>query len=311
MNRSRLAVLALVLAAAPAAALNVVTGGAGTSGADFLTVGVGARPLAMGGAFTAVDGGADANAVNWNPAALALVDKRGVTASYNSLFKDESQGYLGYAAPLSGGGGAWSAGVNYLVVTNVEKRAGDTENPDATFSNQNFAAGLSYARAFGDGAVSVGGTLKYVRVALDSLKENAMAVDGGLLSRTPVEDLTAGVAVRNFGSNIGPDSMPVDVKAGLAYKALQKKLLLASDVDWLATGRRGYWSLGAEYWVSPNLAARGGYQFGHGSDQLQSKLVGLGVGLGLKLHRFTMDYAFQPYGDLGTTHRVTLGMRFE
>jgi hypothetical protein len=33
--------------------------------------------------------------------------------------------------------------------------------------------------------------------------------------------------------------------------------------------------------------------------------------LGLKFSRFTMDYAFLPYGDLGNTHRVTLGLRFE
>ncbi|MBI3566370.1 MAG: PorV/PorQ family protein, partial [Elusimicrobia bacterium] len=173
MKNSIIAVLALGLAAAPASALNVLTGGAGTSGADFLTVGVGARPLAMGGAFAAVDTDADANAVNWNPAALAKVDKPDVTASYNSLFVDQNQGYLGYAAPVRSGG-AWSAGVNYLVVSNIEKRAGDTENPDATFSNQNFAVGASYARPFGEVA-SGGATLKYVRTALDTLKENAMA----------------------------------------------------------------------------------------------------------------------------------------
>ncbi|MFI5363252.1 MAG: hypothetical protein ACHQ49_14895, partial [Elusimicrobiota bacterium] len=90
MNRSQTFALALALAASPAAALNIATGGVGTSGADFLNVGVGARALAMGRAFTAVDTGADANAVNWNPGALGLVDKANVTASYNSLFMDEN-----------------------------------------------------------------------------------------------------------------------------------------------------------------------------------------------------------------------------
>lgn len=309
MKTSILAVLALGLAAAPAGALNIMTGGVGTSGADFLTVGVGARPLAMAGAFAGVDTDADANAVNWNPAALAKVDKPDVTASYNALFTDENQGYLGYAAPVRGGG-TWSAGLNYLVVSNIEKRAGDTENPDSTFSNQNFALSASYARSFGE-VVSGGATLKYVRTALDTLKENAMAVDAGLLSRTPVENMTLGVTMRNFGTNIGPDSMPLTFKGGVAYRALEKKLLVTSDVDWLTTERRGYFAVGGEYWVSRNLAARAGYQFGHGSDQAQSKLVGLGAGLGLKFGRFKLDYAFQPYGDLGNTHRVTLGMRFE
>ena len=101
MNRSIVVAASLALASAPASALNLVTGGVGTSGADFMTVGVGARALAMGSAFTAVDSGADANAVNWNPAALGFVDKPNVTASYNSLFVDQNQGYLGYAAPAA------------------------------------------------------------------------------------------------------------------------------------------------------------------------------------------------------------------
>ncbi|MDE2141507.1 MAG: PorV/PorQ family protein [Elusimicrobia bacterium] len=311
MNRPRAAVLALVLAAAPAAALNIVTGGPGTSGADFLTIGVGARPLAMGGAFSAVDTGADANAVNWNPAALGFVDKPDVTASYNSLFVDENQGYLGYAAPVGKNGGAWAGGFNYLGVSNIERRGTtDTETPVGTFDNQNYAASLSYAKAFGNWA-SLGGTLKYVRTSLDTLKESAMAADAGVLARAPVAGLTFGFAMRNLGTNIGPDSMPLAFKGGAAYKLLQDKLLLASDIDWLTTERRGYWSFGSEYWISPNLAVRAGYQLGHGADQLQSRLVGFGAGLGVKFNRFTMDYAFIPYGDLGDTHRMTIGLRFE
>lgn len=309
MIRPRIAVLALVVAASPAAALNLLTGGPGTSGADFLTVGVGARPLAMGGAFAAVDTGADANAVNWNPGALAFIDKPNVTASYNSLFKDENQGYLGYAAPAGKSGGVWAGGFNYLTVAKIERRAADTEDPDSTFSNQNYAASLSYAKAFGEG-LSAGATLKYVRVALDTLKENAMAADAGVLARTPIEGLTVGGAMRNLGTNIGPDSMPLTFKGGVAYKTFGKKLVLASDVDWIMTERRAYASLGTEFWISPNLAARAGYQFGHGKDQLQSRMVGLGAGLGVKFERFTMDYAFMPYGDLGTTHRMTIGVRF-
>ena len=294
------------LATAPVA---VLTGGPGTSGADFLTVGVGARPLAMGGAFTAVDSGADANAVNWNPGALGFVEKSNVTASYNSLFKDQSQGYLGYASGSGESGGVWAGGLNYLTVTKIEKRAGDTEDPDSTFANQNYAASLSYAKAF-DGEVSVGATLKYVRVALDTLRESAMAVDAGLLARTPVEDLSVGAAMRNLGTNIGPDSMPLTFKGGAAYKMIGKKLVLDSDIDWIMTERRAYLSLGSEFWVSQNLAVRAGYQFGHGSDQLQSRAVGLGAGLGLKFQSLTMDYAFMPYGDLGNTHRMTVGVRF-
>ena len=138
-----------------------------------------------------------------------------------------------------------------------------------------------------------------------------MAVDAGALLRTRVENLTFGATMRNFGTNIGPDSMPLEFKGGVAYKMFSQKLLLDSDINWLEAERRAYWSLGTEFWVSPNLAVRGGYEFGHGADQLQSRFVGLGVGLGVKFSRFTMDYAFMPYGDLGNTHRVTLGLSFD
>ena len=131
--------LALLVAAARSA-LNLITGGPGTSGADFLTVGVGARALAMGGAFTAVDSGADANAVNWNPAALGFIDGSNVTASYNSLFKDENQGYLGYASPSGKTGGVWAGGLNYLTVSKIERRAANTEDPDGTFKQPELRA---------------------------------------------------------------------------------------------------------------------------------------------------------------------------
>ena len=309
MIRSRNLVVILALAASPAAALNIVTGGVGTSGADFLTIGVGARALAMGSAFSAVDTGADANAVNWNPGALGYVDKMNVSASYNSLFQDENQGFLGYAAPIGGNGGVFGASVNYLMVSNIQQRAGDTENPDAMFNDSNYAVSGSYAKAFGD-KLSVGGSLKFVHTSFAAQNESAMAADLGVLYRTPVENLTAGAAIRNFGTNIGPDSMPLDFKGGVAYKMLGQRLLIASDVDWMETEREAYWSLGTEFWVTPNLAVRGGYQFGHGADQLQTSAVGLGIGLGVKFSRFTMDYAFLPYGDLGDTHRITLGVRF-
>jgi hypothetical protein len=309
VNHSRIVALALTLAASPAAALNLATGGVGTSGADFLTIGVGARALAMGGAFTAVDTGADANAVNWNPSALALVDKPDVTMSYNSLFVDQNQGFLGFASPLGENRGTWAAGLNYMGITNIEKRTVDSEAPDSTFSNENYAFSGSYAKAFGD-SVFVGGSLKYVHTSLDNQSENAVAVDAGALYRTGIENLTLGAAMRDLGTNIGPDSMPLDFRGGASYKMLGQKLTVASDVDWMEAERRAYWSFGGEFWVTPNLGIRGGYEFGHGVDQLNSTMVGLGVGLGVKFSRFTMDYAFLPFGDLGDTHRVTLGLRF-
>ena len=286
----------------------VAAAGVGTTGAQFLKMGVGARPLAMGGAFSALPD--DANAVNWNPGALGVIQKQGVTASYNSLFQDQSQGFVGYVRPLAEEKGTFAAGVNYLTVGKIEKRAGDTEDADSTFSNQNFAVIGSYGRSGLAEGLSVGGSLKFIRTTLDTFHGNAVAVDFGGLYKTKIENLTFGGSMQNLGTNVGSDPLPLMFKGGAAYRVLSQKLVLASDIDWLAQDKRLYWDLGTEFWANKNLAARAGYQFGRGADQLGSRLVGFAFGLGVWLEQFRMDYAFVPFGNLGDTHRITLGWNF-
>ncbi|HAM36233.1 MAG TPA: hypothetical protein DEB40_12740 [Elusimicrobia bacterium] len=297
----------LVLAAAAGlSAAAAMAAGVGTTGAQFLQVGVGARPLAMGNAFAALPD--DANAINWNPGALGEVKARNLTASYNSLFQDENQGFIAYASPV-GEAGALAVGLNYLMVSDIPRRAGDSEEPDSTFANQNFVASLAYGKTVSPGKLSLGGSLKYIREDLDSFKGNAMAIDLGALCQTPIERLTAGFTVKNLGTKIGPDPLPLTFKGGAAYRMFARRLVLASDVDWLAMDRRAYWDLGAEFWADKALAVRAGYQLGHGADNAGS-IVGFSAGFGVKIIQLSLDYAFVPFGDLGDTHRVTLGWSF-
>lgn len=282
--------------------------GVGTTGAQFLKVGIGARPMAMGGAFSALAD--DANAINWNPGALGTIAQKNVTASYSSLFRDQSQGFMGYVSPLKEGMGTLGVGLNYLIVSNIDRRAADTEEPDSRFSNDNFALSLSYGRAVALEGLSLGGNVKYIRTTLDAYSASAVALDFGALYKTRIENLTAGLSLQNLGTRIGPDPLPFLIKGGAAYKLFGSKLALAADVDWLAVDQRAYLGLGTEYWLQKVMAVRAGYQFGRGQDQLGGRLVGFGVGLGVKLERFSLDYAFIPFGNLGDTHRMTVGMRF-
>ena len=292
---------ALMLAASAAQAAGV-----GTTGAQFLKVGVGARELAMGSAAGALTEGA--NSVNWNPGRLAGLTQKNVTASYNALFIDESQGFVGYASPLSGNMGVVGVGVNYLTVSNIEKRAADTDDPDSKFSNNNTAVSLSYARAEVRPGLDLGASLKYISQKLDTQNDKAIAVDLGSAYKIN-SDWTAAFSVRNFGSSIGPDKLPLTLKGGAATKFLSGKLTAAGDLDWLAYDKRFYMDLGAEYALNGYLAFRAGYQIGRSQDKLGG-LTGFGAGLGLKLDRFNLDYAYVPFGDLGDTHRMTIGFNF-
>lgn len=304
MRRMRVALLSVAAWGSSAA----WAAGVGTTGADFLKFGVGARGLAMGSAFISVVD--DANAIYWNPGALGAIGKRSLTASYGALFQDENQGFLGYINPLRDNGGTLGVGLDYLVVSNIEKRAAESEAPDSSISNQNFALSGSYGCNTAVTGLSVGGNLKYIRETLDTFSGNAVALDAGALYKTPVPELTSGLVLQNFGTKIGPDVLPMTVKGGASYRMFQQRLTLASDVDWLAQDQRVYWDLGTEFWVHPSLAVRAGYQFGHGQDQLDSALVGTSFGVGLYIERFRIDYAFLPFGNLGDTHRMSLGWMF-
>jgi len=280
--------------------------GVGTTGAAFLKVGVGARELAMGSAASALTEGA--NSVNWNPGRLAALTKKNLTASYNALFIDESQGFIGYASPLSSNMGVIGVGVNYLTVSNIEKRAGDTEDPDSKFSNNNTAVNLSYARAEVRPGLDLGASLKYIQQKLDTRNDKAIAVDVGSVYKVN-SDWTAGFSVRNLGSSIGPDKLPLTLKGGAATRLLNGKMTAAADLDWLAYDERFYVDLGAQYALNGYLDFRAGYQIGRSQDKLGG-LTGLSAGMGLKLERFNLDYAYVPFGDLGDTHRMTIGFNF-
>lgn len=281
--------------------------GVGTSGAEFLKVGVGSRALGMAGsAVTSVD---DANAIYWNPARLAGLKGRSLTASYNSLFEDQSQGFLGAATPLPGGKSAVGFGLNYLMVDDIEKRTGDSEAPLSTFKNQNYAAYLSYAmtsQALDN--VSWGASLKYIRQDLDTYNGSAVALDLGN-AITLTDDLTLGFTMQNMGSKIGPDSLPLLFKSGVGYQMFHDRLTLGLDGDWWMHDKRGYVSTGGEFRVAQPLAVRAGYKFGQGQDHLDGA-TGLAVGLGLNFRMLNLDYAFVPMGDLGDTHRISFGVNF-
>lgn len=129
----------------------------GPAGAAFLDSGWGARPLGMGGAFTAVADGA--NATLYNPAGIAGTDCQEVSFMSAKLFTgldgvEIGQNYFGYVYPLSPAAG--NLGITWASLYTPELYREDT-----------FA--LSYAhglgRAFGleNSRVSLGANLKYLK----------------------------------------------------------------------------------------------------------------------------------------------------
>ena len=162
--------------------------------------------------------------------------------------------------------------------------------------------------------MSLGTNLKYISSQLDSATANAYAADFGALYKYPDRDVNFGLSIVNVGTQMTyvsvADPLPLGLKAGLSCGLIEKKLLAAASVDHWIIDRRTYENFGMEWKPVELIALRGGYQFGHAQDQLNSDWVGVSGGMGFSYKGISLDYAFIPFGDLGNTQRFSIGYQF-
>src|SRR5258708_15091877 len=220
--------------------------GSGTTGAEFLKIGVGARALAMGGAFAAVAD--DAHAVYWNPAAAVQIEGPRLDASYNNLYQDANQGFVGYSHPVNKH--VWSGALDYLQISSIERRLTDTAKPDYTFTSRDSAFILSYAQRDVLPNLALGVNLKYIQSYLDSASAQAYAADLGALYRGGDGPLSLGASLVTIGTDLtyvnAHEPLPLAFKLGAAYRLMDNKLLLALGMDsWIRSARQ-FGNIGAE-----------------------------------------------------------------
>ena len=89
------------------------------SGAVFLKIGTGARPAAMGGAYTALAD--DVNALYYNPGGLAQLKMRELGATHTEWLLGSRFDFIGYAQPTKIG--TFGLGVTRLSSGKIEGRS--------------------------------------------------------------------------------------------------------------------------------------------------------------------------------------------
>jgi len=264
--------------------------GPGTTTTNFLKIGVGARAIAMGGAFTAIAD--DATALYWNPAGLAQLKEEQLSASYNSWFAGVSQGYLSLASPALGG--TLALGANYVNMGKMEGYDIDEEGnpvPIEDFGASGLHTCLGYAVG---GKLMFGLSAGMVQDIIENSKKSRYFGTAGILIK-PESNFSLGLAVQNLGE----DSLPFTLKAGIGVR--WSSLTLAVDAV-IPQDNDTYFCAGGELWLGGVFALRAGYKTN------QDIGPGFTAGIGFKTSSLSLDYAYVPYGDLGATHRVTLGI---
>src|ERR1700689_2585823 len=98
----------------------------GTSGAEFLKIGPGARPVGMGEAFTGVAD--DIHAIYWNPAGLGTLKSPEMTGMHMQYFQNIQYEFAAFAYPTQRFG-TFGFAVTNLHTDDIDRRTDDTDAP--------------------------------------------------------------------------------------------------------------------------------------------------------------------------------------
>ena len=135
-------------------------GSAGTSAADFLELGVGSRPLAMGEAFTSEIN--DINSIYYNPAGLATLKYPMVSVNHQELILDSRFENVSFAYPIYNGYLGVSNSLFWVPPFDKIDIDGNTVGK-VNFYNGAFTAAYGYNLEF----MYVGASMKYIYQKVD------------------------------------------------------------------------------------------------------------------------------------------------
>jgi hypothetical protein len=280
---------------------------------------IGARPMGMSGAFTAIAD--DANAVMWNPAGIAQLSQQELTTMWTNLYNSGViEGYLGYVLPITNKvalGAAW---------TSIQ------------FDDGELAYGKH--RIHFAGAYSIvdwlkcGVSVKYLLSStdLDGISEGGTRIADGdigvvlrpLFMDSRLDKLQLAFSLRNAANtwltHIYEDRLTHEKLSaregliGLAYETPLPNLTISAETDVRFADR---FSIGGEYYLrnlpgDVETSIRGGLQKFWNTGERPSFALGASLGIPVTTYaKVFLDYAFQDMPLLPETHRFALRIPFD
>jgi long-subunit fatty acid transport protein len=316
---------------------------AGTTAAQFLKIGVGARAMAMGEATAGVV--KDPSALYWNPAGLIELPRLSLFASHTRWFADINHSYFGFVVPL---GDNNRLGVSGTVLSMGKMEITTEQNPMGTgdfFEASDIAVGVTYTVRMVE-FFTFGTTVKYISQSISNETATAVALDFGTRLNTSFNGIVIGMGYANFGTtmkldgrdlrktydpnpdnatNVGVASflgtesweLPVNFRVGIGWNLMgsgnsafqddQHSVTLAVDANHPNDGPE-HASVGVEYKWQDLIALRAGYRF---KDDIRSLTYGLGLHWQpTEQFTFGVDYASATLNRLGPIHILSLTLEF-
>jgi len=289
----------------------------GTTGVNFLELGVSARAMGMAEAFTA--GVTDASAVYYNPAGLTYVYGRQAVFTHIDLPADINYEFFGMAYPTETFSGVLGVGIFALNTGDILRtdysysHGVDVFGNEQYFSAADLAISLSYGRFLTD-KFSIGFTVKYIQENLELEKARGWGADIGTLYNSGYRNFKLGMVISNFGPDMKfieqEFPLPINFKFGAAIDIIDEKdhlMSFAAEGSHPSDNLEKY-NVGLEYWYQDKFALRFGERFNYDSDGLTAG-GGLILPIGDEMD-LSVDYAYQDFGYLTQVHRFTIGLVF-
>jgi hypothetical protein len=293
---------------------------------EFLSLGVGARALGMGGAFVGVAD--DATACLWNPSGLSQLSQKEFSLMHAETFGSLlNQDYAAFALPwvrkerssalaislqrLGGGG---------VKITDLEKQGKEISDSNLVVllreeSHADYALFFSYSQQL-SAHFYWGANLKLIYRDVVTTSAFGMGADLGILVK-PCAFLSLGANLMDMASSVlfydngTTETINPTTKLGLAinHHMGDFHLIAATDVDVRYEGRRS----AAQFWTG-ELSA----DLHHGLEVSYKRIIAgrLGVdqgnltaGGGIWINQVGLDLAFLSHDELDNTYRVSLLLR--
>lgn len=306
----------------------------GTSAANFLKIGVGARSMAMGDATIAVVNSAEA--MYWNVASLSKInDNFSVTVSTMDWLVDTRNSYVAAALNLEGVG-TFGLDFEYLDYGKIEETTVYDQNGTGRFFSANdMAIGFGFARKLTD-RFAFGIKMKYINETLANTGADAFAIDVGAVFNTTFFDdnLSLAASIANFGTKMKFTGRDLSVTYTIPDNPSNKQIPAdLTTIEWdipllFRFGISNYfvnndnWSILAaydildsrDYDVRHNVGMeigfdklfylRGGYKFNY--DEV-TYTAGVGLDFSNVLnYKINLDYLYLNYGDFNSLNEFTL-----
>lgn len=311
----------------------------GTSGAQFLKIGVGARAQGMGGAFTAIAN--DASSLYWNPAGIARIPNMEFLFAYTDWLTDINHAFIGF---VYNAGTIGSFGFSLTSVSMGDMEITTPEEPQGTgnfFNASDIAFGLTYARNMTD-RFSFGIKLKLISESIWDMNASGWAFDVGTIYDVGIGGLKLAMNMANFGGelhfsgaglltqyNAFPEAgnvSPIDVYYDTDHYSLPMTFRLGLSYDWDPFGeqvdvtecvefvktndRAEAFIIGAETALMDLFFVRFGLNTVQEDEREEGISAGAGIRLNLGSYKGCFDYAYTDFGRLQSIHRFSVGLSF-